>query len=190
TVPISESRVIEEYLAARYNRLGKDSYERTQVLAFSASTTALLDHFLSVVVYIQATPEVKQEQMAIFLTKKIPQWIRIHEHHLQANGSNGHYVGDQITLADLKTAMLLDMILRFPTASSLISPEVTPALFKVKSSVDSDPKIKAWRDTELYKSLRASQASPALPLASSIKLNDRKGNLTGGLVPSSLAKEN
>ncbi|KAG0372770.1 hypothetical protein BGX24_012601, partial [Mortierella sp. AD032] len=94
TVPIAESRPIEEYLASRYNRLGTNSYERTQIQAFVASTAALIDNFLGTVMHLQSTPEVKQDQMVLFLSKKVPQWIRIHEEHLKANGSNGHYVGD------------------------------------------------------------------------------------------------
>ncbi|KAF9309058.1 hypothetical protein BGZ91_007563, partial [Linnemannia elongata] len=50
--------------------------------------------------------------------------------------------------------------------------------------------IKAWRETELYKSQRTSRAAPSQPRAASVKLNDRKGNLSGGLVPPPLAKEN
>lgn len=86
--------------------------------------------------------------------------------------------------------MLLDMILRFPPGAGLINPETAPALLKLKATIDEDPKIKAWRETELYKSHRPSRAVPAQPRAASVKLNDRKGNLSGGLVPPPLAKEN
>ncbi|KAH7034061.1 hypothetical protein BKA57DRAFT_476433 [Linnemannia elongata] len=188
TVPIAESKAIEDYLANHFNRLGSNTYERAQVLAFNSSTTSLLDNFLGSVVNLQAPPEVKQEQMTNFLTKKVPNWIRVHEEHLRANGSNGHYVGDSITLADLKSTMLLDMILRFPPGVGLINPETAPGLLKVKATVDENPKIKAWRETELYKSQRTSRAAPAQPRAASVKLNDRKGNLSGGLVPPPLAK--
>lgn len=97
TIPIAESKAIEDYLASHFNRLGSNTYERSQILAFHASTTALLDNFLGSVVNLQAPPEVKQEQMATFMTKKVPNWIRIHEEHLRANGSNGHYVGDSVS---------------------------------------------------------------------------------------------
>ncbi|KAG0041163.1 hypothetical protein BGZ90_010035 [Linnemannia elongata] len=86
--------------------------------------------------------------------------------------------------------MLLDMILRFPPGVGLINPETAPGLLKVKATIDENPKIKAWRETELYKSQRTSRAAPAQPRAASVKLNDRKGNLSGGLVPPPLAKEN
>ncbi|KAF9130106.1 hypothetical protein BGX30_013643, partial [Mortierella sp. GBA39] len=95
-----------------------------------------------------------------------------------------------ITLADLKSAMLVGMILRFPPGAGLINSETAPALLKVAAAIDEDPKIKAWRETELFKSHRSSRAAPAQPRAASVKLNDRKGNLSGGLVPPPLAKEN
>ncbi|KAF8944126.1 hypothetical protein BGZ47_004610 [Haplosporangium gracile] len=189
TVPIAESKAIEDYLADRFGRLGRDTYERAQIQAFTSSTTALFDNFISTAVNLQASPEVKQEQVVAFFAKKVPNWIRIHEEHLRANGSNGHYVGDSITLADLKSAMLVDMILRFPSGATLLNPESASALLKVKAAIDEDPKIKAWRETELYKSLRFSRAAPAQPRAASVKLNDRKGNLTGGTIPPPLTKE-
>ncbi|KAF9547527.1 hypothetical protein EC957_008364 [Mortierella hygrophila] len=185
TFPIAESKAIEEYLANRFNRLGSNTYERTQILAFNSSTSALLDSFLNSVTSLQASPEVKQEQLTIFMTKTVPKWIKIHEEHLRANGSNGHYVGDSITLADLKSAMLVGMILRFPPGAGLINSETAPGLLKVAAAIDEDPKIKAWRETELFKSQRSSRAAPPQPRAASVKLNDRKGNLSGGLVPPS-----
>ncbi|KAF9080146.1 hypothetical protein BGX23_002578, partial [Mortierella sp. AD031] len=92
-----------------------------------------------------------------------------------------------ITLADLKSAMLIDTILRFPPGAALINAETAPGLLKLKETVDKDPKIVAWRETELYKSQRSSRAAPAQPRAASVKLNDRQGNLTGGIIPPPLA---
>jgi len=76
---------------------------------------------------------------------------------------------------------MVDLIMRFPPAVQLFTPETTPGLLKVKEVIDSNPKIKQWRESELYKSLRPSRATPALPRSSSVKLNDRQGNKTGGL---------
>ncbi|KAG0284041.1 hypothetical protein BGZ96_011606, partial [Linnemannia gamsii] len=46
TVPIAESKAIENYLASHFGYLGANSYETTQIQAFNASTSALLDSFL------------------------------------------------------------------------------------------------------------------------------------------------
>ncbi|KAG0204910.1 hypothetical protein BGX28_003289 [Mortierella sp. GBA30] len=181
TVTVAECKTIEQYLAKKFGFLGKNSYEEALISSFASSTTSLFEEFLHTSVALQAVVEVKQEQLSLFLKKKVPNWIRIHEEHLSANGSNGHYVGDSITLADLKSAAILQMIQRLPGAAELLSQETAPGLLKVKEVVDQHPKIAQWRESELYKSLRSSRASPVQPRAGSVRLNDRQGNKTGGL---------
>ncbi|KAF9172577.1 hypothetical protein BGX21_005475 [Mortierella sp. AD011] len=181
TVAIAECKSIELYLSEKYNLLGRNSYEKTLVRSFVSSSSSLWDDFTSAVANLKASAEVKQEQIVEYMTKKVPNWIRIHEQHLKANGLNGHYVGDTISLADLRAVALIDKILLFPSAANLITPEITPGLLKLKQVIDSDPKIIQWRESELCKSLRLSRAFPQLPRAPGIKLNDRQGNKTGGV---------
>ncbi|KAF9431530.1 hypothetical protein BGZ76_000193 [Entomortierella beljakovae] len=181
TVAIAECKIIENYLAKKYKFLGKNLYEETLINSFVSSSASLLEEFISTAANLKASPEVKQEQVGIFLTVKAPNWIRIHEAHLKANGLNGHYVGDNITLADLRAVGVIDLILRFPPAASMITPETAPGLSKLKQVTDNHPKIIEWRNTSLFKSLRPSRAFPALPRDPSTKLNDRQGNKTGGI---------
>ncbi|KAI1297945.1 hypothetical protein EDD11_006903 [Mortierella claussenii] len=189
TVAIAECKPIEYYLAERFGYLGKNSYERALISAFTSSTASLLDEFLASAVNLKAAAEVKQAQIIVFITEKVPQWIRVHEQHLKANGLNGHYVGDTISLADLRAADLIQLVQRFPQAAQLINPESAPGLWKVKDTIDQHPKIQQWRQSALFKSLRASRAFEALPHASGVRLNDRQGNLTGGLSdPSEVAQ--
>lgn len=93
---VAESKVIEQYLANKFGFLGRNNYEQALVNSFVFSTGGVWDDLLYGGLNVQAPPEVKQEIIAGFLTKKIPNWIRIHEQHLAANGRNGHYVGDQV----------------------------------------------------------------------------------------------
>ncbi|KAG0297792.1 hypothetical protein BGZ98_000426 [Dissophora globulifera] len=176
TATIAESKAIEFYLAERFGCLGRNGYERSLINAFTSSSAALFDSFLTAVVTLKAPPEVMLAQIAIFSETKIPNWIRIHEEHLKANGLNGHYVGDQVSLADLKTANLVDMILRLPTTGQLITPEIAPGLLKVKEAIDTHPKIVQWRETSLFKSLRPSSTLPVQPRPDSIKVYNRNGN--------------
>ncbi|KAF9278682.1 hypothetical protein BGZ68_008427 [Mortierella alpina] len=177
TVPVAESKAIELYLAKKYNYLGKNSYEQALISSFVSSIASLWDDIIYSVVAFQGPAEVKQEQMELFRTKKFPDWVRLHEEHLKANGNNGHYVGDTITLADLRAAAMMDII---QSTSQLLTQEMAPGLLKVKAVVDQHPKIVQWRETELYKSLRISRQQPPLPRASCVRLNDRQGNKTGG----------
>jgi hypothetical protein len=95
-VAIAESKAIEQYLAQKFNCLGKNTYERSLIASFVSSTGALWDDILITIVQLNAPPEVKQQQMEALLKTKLPNWIKIHEQHLQANGNNGHYVGDTV----------------------------------------------------------------------------------------------
>ncbi|KAI7818020.1 hypothetical protein BC939DRAFT_308130 [Gamsiella multidivaricata] len=181
TIAVAEAKPIELYLAEKFSCLGKNLYERALISSFASSTASLWDDFMSSAVVLQAPNEVKLEQINVFLKDKVPRWVRIHEQHLQANGLNGHYVGDTISLADLRAAALVELVHRLPAAAQLINSESAPGLIKVKETIDTHPKIVQWRQTELFKSLRFSRAIPPMPRPSTIKLNDRRGNKTGGL---------
>ncbi|KAF9191585.1 hypothetical protein BGZ49_003522, partial [Haplosporangium sp. Z 27] len=94
TVAVAETKAIEQFLAGKYNLLGKNSYERSLISSFVSSTASLWDDFTCLSTNLKASPEVRQEHIATFLASRVPSWIRIHEEHLKANGLNGHYVGD------------------------------------------------------------------------------------------------
>ncbi|KAF9950353.1 hypothetical protein BGZ72_007974 [Mortierella alpina] len=167
TVAIAESKAIELYLAKKFNFLGRNSYEQALITSFVSSTASLLDDLLYSAVSIQASKEVMKEQIRLLLTQKIPKWMRIHEEHLKANGYNGHYIGDTLSLADLRAAAMIDIIQRFASSAQFLTQEIAPGLFKVKAMIDQHPKIVQWRETEIHRSLRPS---------------DRQGNMTGGQI--------
>ncbi|KAG9322600.1 hypothetical protein KVV02_007913 [Mortierella alpina] len=88
----------------------------------------------------------------LFLTQHLPLWIETHTKHLKDNGSNGHYVGDKISLADLLTANDIDHFqIQFggPKIVELI--KKSPEIWKVKEKVDAEPRLQAWRQSEAYK---------------------------------------
>ncbi|KAF9392734.1 hypothetical protein CPC16_003043 [Podila verticillata] len=176
TVVVAECKVIEQYLARKHGFLGKNSYEHTLVNSFVSSTGGLWDEMLLGTMSVPVSAEIKQEIIAGFIAKRIPNWIRIHEQHLAANGRNGHYVGAQVTLADLRTNAMLRVIQRFPTAAELVSAEKTPGLFKLHQEIEAHPQIAEWRASELAKSLRASRQFPPLPRAACTGIHDRKDN--------------
>lgn len=130
---VAECKVIEQYLARKHGFLGKNSYEHTLVNSFVSSTGGLWDDLLFGTLNVQVSAEMKQEIIAGFVSKKIPNWIRIHEQHLAANGRNGHYVGDQVKEDETmplrgKTSMTINKPMvgliytsPFPTAETIIS---------------------------------------------------------------------
>ena len=62
-----------------------------------------------------------------------------------------------MTLADIKTANAIDHFALQPKGEDLIEIiKKSPALWKVKETVDSDPKLAKWRISEEFKELEAS----------------------------------
>ncbi|KAF9975548.1 hypothetical protein BGZ75_000525, partial [Mortierella antarctica] len=94
TVTVAECKAIELYLAKKFHCLGKNSYEQALISSFVSSVASLWDDILYSAIALQASAEVKQEQLDLLLTKKVPTWVRIHEEHLKASGYSGHYVGN------------------------------------------------------------------------------------------------
>jgi hypothetical protein len=73
--------------------LGKDFREENLVKMYLSSTQALITFLIHNIV------QSPKEDRPAFLGRcksKLLEWIKFHEKHLKANGSNGHYVGDQV----------------------------------------------------------------------------------------------
>ncbi|KAG0017265.1 hypothetical protein BGZ80_008451, partial [Entomortierella chlamydospora] len=99
------------------------------------------------------------EEANKFYTEALPKFIAVHEAHLKKNGSNGHYVGDSITLADIKTTLFIDCVLFLrPKGANEVpfSAEKTPLLWKVRETVDNHPRLAAWKKSQRYQELDAS----------------------------------
>lgn len=92
-----------------------------------------------------------------FYAETLAKWIQIHEGHLKANGDKGHYVGQGVTLADIKTALVIDRILFFVPKGleNPFSATLTPGLWKVKEQVDSKASLAAWKASERYSQLNS-----------------------------------
>ncbi|KAK3840982.1 MAG: hypothetical protein J3R72DRAFT_510707 [Linnemannia gamsii] len=96
--------------------------------------------------------EVKAANKGPLITDHIVRWIKYHEEHLQANDANGHYVGDKVTLADVKTEYVISMILGV-SGEELVSESKTPAIWRVREEMGKIEGIDVWKALEEYKSL-------------------------------------
>ncbi|KAF9930474.1 hypothetical protein FBU30_000444 [Linnemannia zychae] len=150
---IAEISNIEFYLAKRGKLIGQDFWEETQIKMFHSSTHNLFT-FL-----VQNVVQLPKSDKAAFLTRfkknNLPQWIRAHEKYLAANGSNGHYIGDQLSIADIKTASVIDHLVNLggeneDDKNPLLSSELTPAIWAVKTNLEKNPKYAEWRDSKQY----------------------------------------
>ncbi|KAG0261676.1 hypothetical protein BG011_000772 [Mortierella polycephala] len=155
---LAESQAIEHYLARKFNLMGANSWENHLVDRYYTSMETLSNNFIKVMF---APLEKRQTEAEIFYRDHLPRWIAAHEHHLTKNGTNGHYVGDQFSLADLKTAMMIERIQFLvpkgmeEQVAALFSAEATPGLWKVKETVNAHPHIAEWKKSERHTQIDA-----------------------------------
>ncbi|KAG0315866.1 hypothetical protein BGZ99_007194, partial [Dissophora globulifera] len=95
-------------------------------------------------------PAVKAEIKERIINTIFTPWVKNHEKHLADAGSNGHYVGNKATLADFRTHNLISLVQGF-SGEDLISASKTPALWKVKTTIDEIPGVIAWKESEDFK---------------------------------------
>ncbi|KAG0200664.1 hypothetical protein BGX28_006321 [Mortierella sp. GBA30] len=153
----AEAMAIEIRLARKFNLLGSNSFEETQILGFFSSSRAIMhrqeDAYFS-------RSQVRDEERDTFIKTKLPAWIASHEKALEQNGSTGYYIGDKITLAEIKTAVAIEQLLNelyvfkgYEGIKELITPELTPNLWKVRENVRAKTSYKAWIESELFQDL-------------------------------------
>ncbi|KAF8950477.1 hypothetical protein BGZ46_004492 [Entomortierella lignicola] len=148
TIDIAESGAIESYLAKKFGMAGDGAFEETVVNSFVSNIDSLFSQILYKYFTIK-DPALKAANKEKLISETFATWIKLHEHHLAANGSNGHYIENKTTLPDIKAAQLINIINSIQEGA--ITEESTPALWKVKTSIDSAPGLKAWRATEQFK---------------------------------------
>ncbi|KAF9342875.1 hypothetical protein BGX26_006682 [Mortierella sp. AD094] len=151
---VCESGVIERYLAKKFNLLGKNEWEQLQIEQFQSSTetTQFMYHSQVVKGDFEKRAENFRKVYDEFLTK----FIEVHENHLKNNGSNGFYVGESISLADIKTTVFIDRVLLLmpkDVQEVVFSAEKSPNLWKIRENVNNHPSIAKWKSSQHHKEL-------------------------------------
>jgi glutathione S-transferase len=91
---LSESIVIDHYLAKRFNLLGDNEWQEWAIKSHYSNIHYLRERSLMKMTWTWA--DKRQEALELFLEVTLPGFIENHEFHLKANGSNGHYVGERV----------------------------------------------------------------------------------------------
>ena len=151
---LAESAAIERYLAKKFHLLGNNDYEQHKVDEYLSSIDGVLLAFS--IKILQGPPETRVKEADTLYTEVFPKFIAIHEAHLAKNGSNGHYVGQSTTLADLKATLLIDRIISLkPNGAGEVpfSAEKSPNLWKVRETVYSHAPFAAWKKSQRHQEL-------------------------------------
>ncbi|KAF9915927.1 hypothetical protein BX616_005051 [Lobosporangium transversale] len=151
---LAEISAIESFLAKRSGLLGNDFWQESLIRMYHSSTHSLFTFLVHSIVQ-SPNEEDKRTFLKRFKESNLPSWIQAHEKHLKANGSNGHYVGDQLSIADIKTASVIEHLIYLCGNDVQISEEKTPAIMAVKAKLEKDPKYAEWRATEQYQTYTA-----------------------------------
>ncbi|KAF9358546.1 hypothetical protein BGX26_001490 [Mortierella sp. AD094] len=148
TLELAELSVLEYYIGQKHGWVGDNLWENNLVKMYHSSSQALFDKLVTTVV--RAPKENYDQMMEIYVNNIVPEWVEYHERALKANGSNGHYVGDKLTIADIKTATTIDNLISV-TGDRYISHEKTPAIMAVYDNLEKQPKYAAWKASEAWK---------------------------------------
>ncbi|GJJ76804.1 hypothetical protein EMPS_09163 [Entomortierella parvispora] len=157
---LSESLAIERYLARKFNLLGSNAWEEHLVNEYTNSTETLSGNFMKICF---VSDEVRQKEAEIFYRDHLTRWVQVHERLLAEEGQkqNGHYVGDKITLADIRTTVMMDRVLflvpkgQEETVNKILNKETAPGLWKVRETVHAHPLIAAWKKSQRHQEIDA-----------------------------------
>ncbi|KAF9977272.1 Glutathione S-transferase S1 [Actinomortierella ambigua] len=160
-VHIAESVAMERYLAKKYGLAGSTLWEETMVDMFYNQAAFINFKLLEKVIF--AVPEESHLQaFENFMDKTLPDWVNRCEQHLARNGNKGCFVGDKVTLADIKTSTVLDIMISLASSEPFLNPNKTPCLFALKKRVDTHPSYAFYRKSPDYRSIDA-QSQAAAP---------------------------
>ncbi|KAF8929531.1 hypothetical protein EDD21DRAFT_364282 [Dissophora ornata] len=146
---IPEADVIERYLAKQFGFFGSSVEEELRISIFLSQTITI--HNVWVFRVVPALEPVRGSVLKTFLQVSLKNWVQNCEKYLASNGSNGHFVGDKTSLADIKTAVLLDMFLAVDGSQECLNATASPELWKLKEMVDTRPEYARYRRSEAFK---------------------------------------
>ncbi|KAG0346856.1 hypothetical protein BG004_000661 [Podila humilis] len=156
---LAENVAIDIFLAKQFGLHGENSWEEAVINAFySSSNTFFFQEVMNNFFFesVSKSDEEKAQYLEKLLTKQLTSWAQNHEAHLANNNLNGHYVGDKTTLADIRTATMLDALEKVIDAkrvATVVNKDKTPGIVKVRALVEAAPGYTEWRESEDYKNL-------------------------------------
>uniref|UniRef100_A0A8C6X9I9 glutathione transferase n=1 Tax=Naja naja TaxID=35670 RepID=A0A8C6X9I9_NAJNA len=131
-----QTKAILNYIAGKYNLLGKDLKERAQIDMYVEGTMDLMNLIL---IYPFTPPEQKEKQLAAFIEKAETRYLPVYEKVLKDHGQD-FLVGKQLSRADVQ---LLESILMVEELKADIL-STFPLLKAFKGRISNIPTIKKF----------------------------------------------
>ncbi|KAG0243192.1 hypothetical protein B0O80DRAFT_497084 [Mortierella sp. GBAus27b] len=156
---VAESAAIDIFLAKQFGLHGENAWEEALINGLYVNTNIAFFSGVMAGYFFESaskSDDEKIEHLEKFLKGSLSDWARIHEEHLKNNGSNGHYVGDKTTLADIRTATFLDAtakVISKERLAQVVNENATPSILKVADKIENNPGYKAWVQSAEYKKL-------------------------------------
>ncbi|CAH6876630.1 Gsta4 [Phodopus roborovskii] len=135
-MPLTQSRAILSYLAAKYNLYGKDLKERLRIDMYTDGT---LDLMLMIAQAPFKPPKEKEESYALIVTRAKTRYFPVFEKILKDHGE-AFLVGNQLSWADIQ---LLEAILMVEELSAPVLSDF-PLLQAFKARISNIPTIKKF----------------------------------------------
>lgn len=101
---LAEASVIDTFLARRFGLLGNNEWESLAIQTFYSNIHYLRERASSSTMAVPVAMREKNRDR--YLNVALKKFCEDHEYHLKENGSNGHYVGDKVSLEGFYSIML------------------------------------------------------------------------------------
>ncbi|KAF9539863.1 hypothetical protein EC957_004909 [Mortierella hygrophila] len=155
TKRIPEADVIERFLSKRFGFLGSTAEEELEICIALSQTITIHNVWVFRVVPASAMgSEVREKVLGTFLEVTLRNWVVNCEKQLRANTNTNkgpYLVGEKISLADIKTAVLMDMFLGTPGVETYLNGQVAPGLWRLKEAIDTAPGYEEYRRSEAFR---------------------------------------
>ncbi|KAF8936822.1 hypothetical protein BGZ58_003708 [Dissophora ornata] len=147
---VSESMIIDIYLAGRFNFLSDNKWGSLTIQSHYSNIHHLRERAFSKVTGVFKNHLREAREASFNITLKTI--LGDHEFHLKENGDNGHYADDRLSLADIHLANLIHYFQAFPWGKMAEDAfRKCESVWRVKENVDRVPSLAAWRATEEFK---------------------------------------
>lgn len=93
---LAEAGIIDTFLARRFGLLGDNEWESLAIQTFYSNIHYLRERAFSSTMAVPLA--MREKGRDNYLNGALTKFCEDHEYHLKKNGSNGHYVGDKVSL--------------------------------------------------------------------------------------------